>query len=308
MRGSATMNDLAATDTTSDTGEKKSRFSVVKPGEGYKNVVNEYPDSDGSDGFLTGSDDEDDRKGSRIRQRKIKEFQERREKEWRDKWEDPSKLEKFQKTIKRRVKLKKLKKKGMSRKIQKKFRENLKDEGRQVRLLYNYLLNYRRSMENHIDGDLIALQESDKLFKKYKEQMKLYAYPSPHLNVNIRNKGYLRKYFENNKIKGKKTPREELEEIVINKLDMGEKEFFQSLGIFSEIVGEGDEGKEDEYELPELSELSDDDGDLSDLDGGRKKKRKKRKTKRRTKRKRKTKKRKKKYRKKNTTKRQEKNR
>ena len=307
MRRSPTMNDLVAKDTTSS-DKGKSRFSVVKPGEGYKDVVNAYSDSDDSDGFLTGSDDEEDRKGSRIRQRKLKEFQERREKEWRDKWEDPSKLEKFQKTIKRRVKLKKLKKKGMSRKIQKKFRENLKDEGRQMRLLYNYLLNYRRWKKNHklwnedkTEGKRSNMNKYHKLFKKYTEQMELYAYPSPHLNV----KGYLKKYFENKK------DRHELLGVIRNKLDMDETEFFQSLGIFSEMVGEldeGKEGKESEDELPDLPELSDDDGDLSDLDGGRKKKRKKRKTKRRTKRKRKTKKRKKKYRKKKHDKKTRKNR
>jgi len=276
MKKSPTSMNLEAT------GERKSRFVVVKP-EGYKDVVNDGSDSDGSDGFLTDSDDDDYGKGSRIRQRKLKEFQERREKEWRDKWEDPSKLEKFQKTIKRRVKLKKIKKKGMSRKIQKKFRANLKDEGRQMRLLYNYLLYYRRSMENHKDGDIIALNESDKLFKKYEEQMKQHLVHSPHLNV----KGYLRKYFENNKIRGEKTPREELEEIVRNKLDMGEKEFFQSLGIFSEMEEVG-EYESDEDELPELSG-DDGDDDMETVDGGRKKKRKKRK-KRKT-RKRKTKKR-----------------
>jgi len=261
------------------TGERKSRFVVVKP-EGYKDVVNDGSDSDGSDGFLTDSDDDDYGKGSRIRQRKLKEFQERREKEWRDKWEDPSKLEKFQKTIKRRVKLKKLKKKGMSRKIQKKFRENLKDEGRQMRLLYNYLLNYRRWQihnrdfnEEKNEDDWRGINKYHKLFKKYTEQMELYAYPSPHLNV----KGYLKKYFQNKK------DRHELLGVIRNKLDMNETDFFQSLGIFG--VGEEEESED------EFPELSGDDDDMETVDGGRKKKRKKRKTRKkrrkRTKRKRK---------------------
>ena len=275
MRRSPTMNDLAAADTTSS-DTRKSRFSVVRPGEGYKGV-DAYSDSDDSDGFLSDSDDDYDRKGSNRRQRKIKEFQEIREKEWRDKWEDPSKLEKFQKTIKRRVKLKKLKKKGMSRKIQKKFRENLKDEGRQMGLLYNYLLNYRRWKKNHklwnedqTEENRSNMNKYHKLFKKYTEQMELYAYPSPHLNV----KGYLKKYFENKK------DRHELLGVIRNKLDMDETDFFQSLGIFSEMVGEGDEGKEDEDELPDLSG-DDGDDDMETVDGGRKKKRKKRKTRKR---------------------------
>ena len=146
--------------------------------------------------------------------------------------------------------------------------------------------NHKLWNEDKTEESRTKMNKYHKLFKKYTEQMELYAYPSPHLNV----KGYLKKYFQNKK------DRRELLGVIRNKIDMDETDFFQSLGIFSEMVGEGDEGKEGEDELPDLSG-DDGDDDMETVDGGRKKKRKKRKTRKRKTRKRKTR-RKKKYRKK----------